>query len=906
MPDFSMPYSRVVFETLFGVGSFDMSRLHTLRLLNEGFICLQGDGKETTLHFLKDAGMTAACVARRSKRCVANMLAYLKSKHAERWGHWDAGRLGWHSDFDVEAVALPEAEPTLVAVVKAQPDIAPSSSICRLEEIMERIREGSQGSAESAVEQLRSLSFHTHQIGFSHLLPGSKAQFAEVETPFQPQLSAALSSLGVRQLFEHQVRGINALARGQHLVLTTSTGSGKSMVYNCAVVDTMLQTPNSKALYMFPTKALAQDQLLGLRRLLSALPNANLSANTYDGDTPVTLRAKLREESSILLTNPDTLHLSMLPDHPRWREFISNLKFVVIDEAHAYTGAFGAHVAFVLRRLIRVCMSHGVSPRLVCCSASVSNPLRLLGDLVPLTCLGADNVTVVDQDTSAQGNRLLVVWNPLNDESFPSLAETATTEFFSSKSPSKFGQNGHPCREPLLQSLKRKRRALTALSEDDKVDKSIPAFLNGCEDKVVSFKEEGVDWPLSRRRKNTELSIDYIPRFAEEEAVFVRESDSLRSTGLFDAAAMLVHFIRAGVRCLLFCPCRSLVETVHNRALTLAAEMGVPRSLIAGYRGGYSAEDRRSIESSMAKGLIQGIIATNALELGVDIGSLSATIHLGYGNSTSFWQQAGRAGRGGAAALTVLICLSSPADQYVGKNPHELLRCRRDHYISTANPHIIRAHLHCAAFELPLNHDFGKFSDAELWGTAYETNLQALVAENIFHLSGTRVRCFGKSPAKTVGIRQMESDSFVLVDNFGKQLDSMDRWRAFKTVHEGSVVVLQGQHYLVSRLDLETKIAYCSAWRPSYKTVTRCRISLNISKVLETRGCASVGLVTVQISGWHYKKVRGTEILSEHDCFLPDVLTVTGAICIDVSDAIKVRPICYVINGYSRLEQASG
>ena len=332
------------------------------------------------------------------------------------------------------------------------------------------------------------------------------------------------------------------------------------------------------------------------------------------------------------------------------------------------------------------------------------------------------------------------------------------------------------------------------------------------------------------------------------------------------------------------------METVHNRALTLAAEMGIPGSLIAGYRGGYSAEDRRHIESSMSKGLIQGIIATNALELGVDIGSLSATVHLGYGNSTSFWQQAGRAGRGGAAAITILICLSSPADQYVGRNPHELLQCRRDHYISTANPHIIRAHLHCAAYELPLNHDFGGFKDSEVWGSAYETNLLALISENTLHLSGTRVRCLGKSPSRSVGIRQMESDSFVLIDNFGKQLDSMDRWRAFKTVHEGSVVVLQGQHYLVSRLDLDTKVAHCSAWRPSYKTVTRCRINLNISKVLETRGCASVGLVTVQISGWHYKKVRGTEILSEHDCFLPDVLTVTGAICIDVSDAIKVIP----------------
>ena len=866
-----------------------MSGLHTLRLLNEGFICVQGEGRDATLHFLRDAGLTEACVTRRKKRCAGNMLAFLKAKHAEDWGHWDPGRLGWHPDFDVDSVRLPEfvKAPAVESRESEKPTSSPGAGLA---DVMECVRAGNPESVQRAVEQLRGLSFQTHQLGFSHLLPGSEARFAEVEVAFHHQLSEALSSLGVRRLFEHQVLGIDALARGNHLVLTTSTGSGKSLVYNCAATDAMLRTPSSRALYLFPTKALAQDQLLSLRRLLGCLPNTKLLANTYDGDTPMTQRAKLRQESSVLLTNPDTLHLSMLPDHARWADFLGNLRFVVVDEAHSYTGAFGAHVAFVLRRLIRVCELYGTFPQLICCSASVSNPLRLLGDLIPLSCLGLDKITVVDKDTSAQGNRLLIIWNPLNDQPLPNVAASATKEFISSKSPSKYGRGDQDCREPLLQSLKRKRRALTALSEDDKIDKNIPAFLAGCEDKVVSFKDDGVEWLSTRRRKMAEYSSGYIPRFVEEEeSPSVREADSLRSTGLFDAAAILVNLIRAGVRCLLFCPCRSLVETVHNRALTLASEAGVSPSLIAGYRGGYSAEDRRAIESSMAVGKIQGIIATNALELGVDIGSLSATIHLGFGNSTSFWQQAGRAGRGGAAALTILICLSSPADQYVGKNPEELLLCRRDHYISTANPHIIRAHLQCAAFELPLDHSFKHFKDSDLWGSAYEVNLHALICENVLHRSGGTVRTFDKRPTKSVGIRQMESDSFSLIDNNGKQLDSMDRWRAFKTVHEGSVVVLQGQHYLVSRLDLDTKIAHCSVWRPSYKTVTRCRINLNISKVLETRGCASVGLVTVQITGWNYKKVRGTEIISEHDCFLPDVITVTGALCIDISETIKVR-----------------
>ena len=422
-----------------------------------------------------------------------------------------------------------------------------------------------------------------------------------------------LELTGVRGLYPHQARGLEALAAGRHVVMATGTASGKTLVYNVAFASDAVARPAAKstALYLFPTKALARDQLRAVRRL--TLPQ--VKAAVYDGDTPRAERPLLRTNANLVMTNPDMLHLSLLPDHARWADFLFRLSLVVVDEAHVCRGVFGSHVAMVLRRLRRLIAHYGGDPRWVLATATVGNPGELASRLT-----GLEFDAVVEADAPS-GGKLFALWNPpITDE------ETGT------------------------------RRS--ALSE--------------------------ASWMLAR------LAEEGIP--------------SIGFTRSRRAAELLAEFTR-----------RSIPPALKDRVKT--------------YRAGYLPEERRKLERQLQEGELLAVAATNALELGIDIGTLDAAVLTGYpGTRASMWQQAGRAGRREAGSLAVLVAQDDPLDQYLVHHPQDLFdRPAEAAVIDPTNPYVLEPHLRCAAREQPISiEDVGAFFGPEGTGAARAWSRRAI------------------------------------------------------------------------------------------------------------------------------------------------------------------------------------
>ncbi|MBM4118471.1 DEAD/DEAH box helicase, partial [bacterium] len=428
----------------------------------------------------------------------------------------------------------------------------------------------------------------------SERLPAREARFADPESPLPESLRAALAADGIGQLWLHQARALDAARRGENLVVVTGTASGKTLCYNLPVFETLLADPQATALYLFPTKALAQDQLKTAQRLAESLPElGRLRLGTYDGDTSTHTRRRLRAEGRLVLSNPDMFHGGILPGHTRWARFFMNLRFVVLDEIHSYRGIFGSNVAALMRRLRRVCRHYGSDPVFIMSSATIGNPRDLAAALV-----GAP-VTLIDEDGSPRGPKQFYFWNP------PPL-ESATGERRSA--------NGE-AKELLVRLVRRGHQ-------------------------VICF---------SRTRVSSELIYRY---------------------------------------------CR---DALLREAPHLAAR-------IRAYRGGYLPEERREIERQLFSGELMAVSSTNALELGIDIGSLDAAILVGLPPTVaSTWQQAGRAGRGEAESCAILVGHNDPIDQYLMRHPEFFFRQNPEQAVADhGNPFILLPHLRCAAFELPL------------------------------------------------------------------------------------------------------------------------------------------------------------------------------------------------------------
>lgn len=549
-----------------------------------------------------------------------------------------------------------------------------------------------------------------------------------------PRLVAAIQTLGVGEPYIHQVKAMEATLSGQHVVLATSTASGKTLAYNAPILDTLLNDPEACALYLFPTKALAHDQIAGLSSLVSALEGqtsarrASIAVRPYDGDTPTAHRSSIRNEARLLVTNPDMLHVGILPHHTRWMRFFSNLRYIVLDEIHTYRGVFGAHVANVLRRLRRICRFYGADPSFLCASATIANPRDLAAHLIE------DPVTLVDEDGAPQGDKHLLFYNP-----------------------------------PL------------------------------------------VDEQLGIRRSATLVAKDIAARFLE-----------------------------ADIQTIVFARARLTTEVLLSYLRDALSFADTEPQAIQGYRGGYLPSERREIERGLREGTIRGVVATNALELGVDIGQLGACVMTGYpGTIASAWQQAGRAGRRAGLSAAVLIASALPLDQYIITHPDAFFGQPVEHALLNAdNLAVLTNHLACAAFELP-------FEPGEAFGNFVHVDevLGALADEGLLHGYDGHYAWIGEGyPASGTSLRTSSADSIIIQaidEEEGSQpivIGEMDRPSAPQLLHEGAVYMHAGETYVVESLDWQEGRAQVRREELDYYTRASSTTEVEVTDVSRPAG----------------------------------------------------------------------
>jgi DEAD/DEAH box helicase domain-containing protein len=619
------------------------------------------------------------------------------------------------------------------------------------------------------------------------------------------RLVTALKARGVESLYTHQVHAIEAVTRGEHIAVVTSTASGKTLCYNLPVLNAILRDPATTALYLFPTKALAQDQLTVLRELIDALDvdikPSGLTAQTYDGDTPRDRRRDTRNAGGILITNPDMLHTGILPHHTQWVTLFQNLRYVVLDELHTYRGVFGSHLANVIRRLKRIAAFYGANPQFICCSATIANPLELAQKLLDVgQAANLPNVTLIDDDGAPRGEKHFILVNP-----------------------------------PLI------------------------------------------DPALGQRRSAT-----------------------------LEARDVAARFLVAGIQTIVFARARLTTEVLLTYLRDSATSLGIDPQVIRGYRGGYLADERRAIERGLRDGSVRGVVATNALELGVDIGQLGAAVLASYpGTIASAWQQAGRAGRRNDVSAAVLVASASPLDQYIVTHPRFFFECSPEHgLISPDNLVILLNHLKCAAFELP-------FESGEHWGNLpVDELLYVLADEGLVHCSNGHWQWVADSyPANGISLRAGTDDTIVILDNGGetslaevskpsqgshprvRTIGQVDRLSAPSLIHEGAIYLHEGQQYLVEKLDWEAGQALVKPVQVDYYTDASSATNVHVldESAREEMGATirSQGeiLVTTLVAGFRKVRLYTHETLGWGEVVLPEQEMRTAAYWFSVSQA---------------------
>ncbi|MGH2608585.1 MAG: DEAD/DEAH box helicase, partial [Tepidiformaceae bacterium] len=571
------------------------------------------------------------------------------------------------------------------------------------------------------------------------------ARFASWPEGLDTSLLYALRQQGIAEPYTHQAQAIEHAVAGRNVVVVTPTASGKTLCYNVPVLNAILKDRSARALYLFPTKALAQDQLDELHGLITHI-GQEIGTFTYDGDTPADARRAVRQAGHIVLTNPDMLHTAILPHHTKWTKLFEALEYVVIDELHMYRGVFGSHLANVLRRLRRICSFYGANPTFILCSATIANPGELARALV------GDDVELVDDNGAPAGERVVVLHNP-----------------------------------PVV---------------------------------------------------NKELGI--------------RQS-SLKATR--DVAARL---IRAGIQTIVFAPSRVRVELLLTYLRDTVRNKPGDAERIAGYRGGYLPNERRNIERGLRDGTVRGVVATNALELGIDIGGLGASVVMGYpGSLASLWQQFGRAGRTREASLSVLIASSNPLDQYVATHPDMIFEQAPERaLIDPDNLFILGSHLKCAAFELP-------FTVGEVFGAHTDELLDILAEEGILQRAGERYHWMSESyPAEAVSLRTASTDNFVIIEQgpHPRVIGECDRPSAPLLIHEDAIYIHRAQQYQVEWLDWDDKKAYVTPVAVDYYTDAQLAVELKVLDSSEQASAAAgqheMGEVALTFLATIFKKVK--------------------------------------------------
>ncbi len=587
---------------------------------------------------------------------------------------------------------------------------------------------------------------YADRITGNFMIPGREGQYAPIPDDVPAQLKAALHARGIDQLYSHQAEAWKAAQAGEHVAIVTPTASGKSLCYTLPVVAAAMNG-NAKALYLFPTKALAQDQVVELLELNRA-GELGVKAFTFDGDTPGDARQAIRLHGDIVVSNPDMLHQAILPHHTKWAQFFENLRYVVIDEVHTYRGVFGSHVTNVLRRLKRICAFYGVKPQFILCSATIGNPQAHCEALIE------DRVHAITESGAPTGDKHVLLWNP-----------------------------------PVV---------------------------------------------------NADLGL--------------RASARSQSNRIARIA------IKSGLKTLVFAQTRLMVEVLTKYLKDVFDHDPRKPPRIRAYRGGYLPTERRAAERDMRAGNIDGIIATSALELGVDIGSLDVVVLNGYpGTVAATWQRFGRAGRRQQPSLGVLVASSQPLDQYVVRHPDFFADAPPEHArIAPDQPLILFDHIRCGSFELP-------FLVGEAFGPIDPSvYLEALAETEVVHREGERWEWIADSyPAQAVSLRSVADGNFVVVDKTdGRQviLCEVDYSAAALTLYEGAIHMVQSTPYQVERLDWEGRKAYVTRTHVDYYTDS---IDFTKLKVLERfEGCEAGGgdanhgevHVVRRVAG--YKKIR--------------------------------------------------
>ena len=629
--------------------------------------------------------------------------------------------------------------------------------------------------ATSFLEHLKRDPEYKDQIVHVQYIPARDARPGWLDRPLHTVLQDRLDELGVSTLYSHQADAVNAIRTGHNVMVSTPSASGKTLCYNIPVLDAMLEDPSVRALYLFPTKALAQDQLRTLTELAGKTINLPWECATYDGDTAGDERSGIRKRARIVLTNPDMLHVGILPNHKAWDRFLRRLKYVVLDEAHVYRGIFGSHVACVLRRLRRICEMYGRRPQFVFCSATIANPGEHAERLAGLP------FKVVDRDGAPYGGKAFAFWNP-----------------------------------PII-----------------------------------------------------------------DEARSVRRSANSESTYLF------TELIRQKIRTLDFAGTRKLAELIYVYSRDL---LGHPLGdQIRPYRAGYLAADRREIERGLFNGELLGAVATNALELGIDIGDLEATVLTGYpGSIASTWQQAGRSGRRRDKSISFLVAQNNPLDQYLMNNPDFFFgKAFENALINWENDNILHPHLLCAAWEKQID-----CSDNRYFGDSLEPALAALEEEGRLRRVSDRWHIAPQlsHPAQEVGMRSASNQNYQVLDASKSYdiLETVEEDHAFWQLHPGAIYLHQGESYFVKELDIEKHIAVVEPASVPYYTQTLELTDLKVLQKIKEKElngihvCLGVVDVSNQVDGFKKKKHYTDEVLGEELLDLPPQRFVTQALWFDL------------------------
>jgi DEAD/DEAH box helicase domain-containing protein len=600
---------------------------------------------------------------------------------------------------------------------------------------------------DSVIDRLQRDERYSENVVTWRTFEPKDARFADYPDWVHPDLKATLQRYKFERLYTHQ-RAVADLAHDrQSVCVVTPTASGKTLCYNLPVLDAIVRKRGARALYLFPTKALSQDQVAELNGIIEQMPEG-IKAYTYDGDTPSSTRAVLRQSGEIIVTNPYMLHSGILPNHVKWTDLFQGLEYVVVDELHAYRGVFGSHVANVLRRLRRIAQHYGAKPTFLTCSATIRNPAQHAENLL------GEPVKLIEENGAPAGRKHFVLYNP-----------------------------------PV-------------------VNRDLGLRANALEE--------------------------------------VRRLSTLFAGG----AVQSIYFVRS----------RQMVEVLTKYLKDRNRDRGLPLETVCAYRGGYLPKLRRNIERGLRNGDVHEVVSTNALELGVDIGSLDVSVMTGYpGTLASTMQQAGRSGRRSSTSLAMLVCRSTALDQYVAAHPEYIFDRPQESAVTDADNLIIFVnHLKCAAFELPFD-EGAQFGDNPVTGDV----LEYLVREaRILHKAGGRYHWMAEAyPAEDVSLSAADVDYFVVIDEERNVvMAQVDRPDAMTQIHEGAIYGHQGDQFLITRLDYDDRRAYAKRINPDYFTEAEVDVDVRVVHADETRehpGYAlNRGEVGVKTLATLYKKIK--------------------------------------------------